>query len=247
MLFIFTTLFENVGDLIMKRSRILLVLVYMLFLTACANTYSADIKGTQLPNEELPMLQITVGETFTAAINVPVSSVHSFDYMDGQYFDVSNKDDEWVLRVEWRSAKDGAHFFGNPPDSWTNATMEERDEYFNNYLYEQFVNYKPEHEIKEIEITLHWLGFDTDDSYSKINGKMIQYRIDDKGKNQASGINEYVTFVTIEFYSYYLQFDDEGAFFMKFSNRAEAEDRFIKNQEMFDAFLQSIELQRFYQ
>jgi hypothetical protein len=243
-------------DLIMKKLFVpvlIAALALSLLITACSSgsnnnapasssnnapANNSDINNNSSSNITVPALNIQVGETFSAEINAVIDSAGAGEYMAGKHFGVGNEEDGWQLGIEWRSAD---NFFGNVPENWEDAAEEERNEYFNDYLITRN-NLEPDHEIKEITARIFWPADGAhDESYTEKTGKMVQFQVDDTYFPA-----RYHTNVVIDFYSYFMQSDDEGAFFIQFSNTAEDEDRFNKNQVIFESFLGSIELCRFY-
>jgi len=180
----------------------------------------------------VPIVEIYVGETFRAELNALFNSMGTTTIVHpwgGKYFGVSNIDGDrhdWALSVVWRSAE---NFIGYPdelllPESWPDATEFERNQYFIDYLISEN-NLEPDHEIEEVVVQLFWPADGLYDAlYTEIIGKMVQFT-----RNDVHIIN-----VVIEFYSYFMQFDEEGAFFITFINYAEDENRFNENQAIFE-------------
>ena len=206
--------------------------------TGCS--YDVQSNGTEylyiFLEHEIPTVQIRVGETFHAEINAIIGGTGVELHMGGIGLYLYNEDLGWNLRVEWRFAR---NFFGNVPEDWGNATEEERNEYFADYLI-GWNSLEPNNEIEEINISIFWLdgaGRESHTFYTETSGKMVQF--------YRHGIHHKT--IVIGFYNLFLQFDDEGAFFIEFNNTADDDDKFNKNEAIFEYFLNSITLQRFYQ
>ncbi|MCL2593894.1 MAG: hypothetical protein FWD82_11130 [Defluviitaleaceae bacterium] len=201
-----------------------------------AETVYVEVAG----EPETPSFDINVGETFHAEMNAVINSIGTSAHMNGRQFYVSNflgdfdNLDGWSLSVEWRSADS---FFGNPPENWEEATEDERNEYFIDYLI-NWGGLLTDQDIEEITVSMFWPADGINaDLYTERTGKMVQY--------QSS--NAFVTSIAIEYYSYFMQFDEAGAFFIVFNNFATEEERFNENQRVFEEFLSSITLWRFHQ
>ncbi|MCL2841198.1 MAG: hypothetical protein FWE05_10555 [Defluviitaleaceae bacterium] len=207
-------------------------------LVACGGSETVYVEV--ISEAEIPTMRIHVGETFHADIQTIISNIGASEHMRGRYFYISNLQGEWdaldgwALSIGWRTAD---NFFGNPPENWADATEFERNEYFIDYLID-FNILDPNHEIEEVTFQIF---FPEDGAYPATYvdhvGRMVQF--------QRHGMH--TTNIAIEFYSYSMQYDDEGAFFILFNNYARDEDSFNENQAIFEQFLNSITLWRFHQ
>ncbi|MCL2377091.1 MAG: hypothetical protein FWC76_06825 [Defluviitaleaceae bacterium] len=218
----------------MKKLLIAIMMTFAMFVLAACGEVETIYVEVPIEAEILP-LAINVGETFSAEVDAIISSAGLWDHMGGHTFGVSNLDDGWHLNIQWRGA---GNFFGNPPESWEDATEQERNEYFIDYLI-SVGGLSPDHEIDEFVVTLYWPADGAHGaSYTEITGKMVEFQIPAADMHRINAV--------IGFYSLHMQFDDEGAFFIHFTNTAEDEDRFNENQAIFENFLGSIQLMRFY-
>lgn len=218
----------------MKKYVFILVLtVVMLFaLTSCGRNEAVHVEAIQ--EAEMSTFQINFGETFRAQINAVVDVVGVVGGSAGgwhdQNFYANNENDGWSLYLGWSPS---GGFYGNPPENWESATQDERDQYFRDFLIGRN-NLEYDHEINEFSVTFFHDGVH-DSAYREITGKIVQI----------PGTYMSIGSAVIEFYSFHMQYDDEGAFFIDFYNNAQDEDRFNKNQAIFENFLGSIELLRF--
>ena len=209
------------------------IIVIAFMLVGC----NSDEHEEVIPEFKTPAFQMFLGETFNAEISAVIDRAGTGSHMGGINFAVGtrNDDDGWSLDIEWRTAE---NFFGNPPDNWEDATAQERNEYFVDYLVERN-DLEPNHEIEDVTVSIFWPADGAyEASYTETSGKMVQfYRHDIHHTN-----------IVIGFYSLHMQYDDEGAFFIEFANHASSdEERFNANQLILENFLESIRLYRFYQ
>ena len=201
---------------------------------AAAAVFALAACGADSANiETAAPMEIHFGETFRARIEASVASVGATEHMSGQYFGISNEADGWHLNITWREAD---NFFGNVPEDWADADENARRAYFADFLIDRNM-LDSDHEITDINVALYFPADGLNPPVlADTPGQMVQFEA--HGRHQTS--------IAIEFYSFKMQADNEGAFFIDFLNLAEDAADFERNQAVFADFLDSIQLMRFH-